>query len=176
MKKQTENGFTLIELVITIIALIIVIGVLGNALFNMFNHHSNVELLRLDQHNIRMAALAITRQVRHGVEDHTFDVYINGAGELVLRAITPTPAGSPIIHASIRYSIDSNGTLVRYVDGITPLPFIPVDLQSFVVQIMDVNDDGDFVPYAAGNWLSMILTGTQGAYIETTISIDRIVG
>ena len=169
---KKNKGFTLVELIITMVAVVIVLVVLGNAMLSLFQQQHFAERLRADQYNIRMAALAITRQVRHGYAD----VVIDYSNPNILRL--EYDGGAAII-----YTINAGGELVRTTEGSPPitLPFVPVELSDFEVERREIeitgtppNEYAIFNPDDDGNWLSMTLTGVEGIEIETIISISRI--
>jgi len=160
---KKNKGFTLIELIITIVASIVVIAAIGNVTLSFFQYQRVTEEIRADQYSIRMAALAITRQIRHGGADIEI----------------PDPNTLKLVYEDgvVIYTIDSSGLLSRTTQDNPPiiLPFVPVDMQGFIVDRMGMDGFGQFEPNPDGNWLSMRLVGTQGIEIETTISINRII-
>ena len=165
---KKNKGLTLIEVVVVLAIIGFVIAAAGNAMISMFQAHIASERTLTDQHNVRLALLNITRQVRHGVE---VDVQYPGPSNwLQLTYAYGTPDA-----ITVRYEIAADGLLRRdHIDGpgniASLVPFIPVELNSFLATRL--NDEESEA--SDGNWLQLTLVGTEGAEVETMVSIYRI--
>jgi len=147
MKNKKNRGATLTELIICIAILATVMSIAGAALFDAFHSYAITTKIQEDEYNLRMAALSISRQIRHGVKDVKKDL-LPDILELTMYDDT-----------IIKYEVIDG----RLTDGgNSTVPFVEVNLSEFTAKL------------EAGR-IILALTGEHGMTVTMTVAIDRII-
>ncbi|MCL2816472.1 MAG: type II secretion system GspH family protein [Oscillospiraceae bacterium] len=149
MKNKNIRGVTLTELIICIAILATVMTIAGAALFDAFHSYAITTKIQEDEYNLRMAALSISRQIRHGVNSDTPIVaYLNNL-EFTMHD-----------GKKITYVLSEEGMLTR--TGDSAVPFVAVKLSSF-----------DAV-YENGRIKLTLISEQHGTEVKMTVAVNRV--
>ena len=151
MKNKKTRGATLTELIICIAILATVMTIAGAALFNAFHSYALTTKIQEDEYNLRMAALSISRQIRHGVES---------VDEELLPEVLKLKMHDGKI---ITYKLTDEGILTD--GGNSTVPFIEVKLSEFIA---DFDED-------KGRIKLTLVSDRHEIKVEMTVAVDRII-
>ena len=140
MKKpiQKSQGFTLIEIIVSLGVFSIVILIVLGAVFSIINLQRKTNAFRVAQANLSYAFEAMAKEIRTG---HRYNNAVNGEGLTSFSFLNDS-----VPEQNVFYRVDADGRMVKGLvgDPADPLPLTSseVTIKSLIFDVSGVGADG----------------------------------
>lgn len=161
MIRKSRRGMTLIELMLAVGILAIVAVATGYATVAAAKSYAFTTKMQNDEYNARLALLAITRELHRGLAEPEEGV----AAEPLKIYSDPgrfTLEMEPANGETVTYTF-SGGELTR--TGNSPVTFVPVELESFSVDVDNLDDP---------RRVKISVKCVNGMKLETVVALYRV--